>query len=118
MMELSAMVRRQIEADVRRGFPVEFQTEVERHDQLMRDLVGLMGEVGEFANLLKKVGLGLTTAGYVGPSFHNATPQLREELADVAIYIFRLSTVVGGNIEEDILEKMKYNDERYEYLER
>lgn len=117
-MEFSALVGRQIAADERRGFPVRFPTEVERHDQLVRDLVGLMGEVGEFANALKKVSLALNTNGYSGPTLAETAPHLREELADVAIYLFRLSTILGGDLEQDILLKMNENDERYRGLER
>ena len=117
-MELSTLIQKQIDADKRRGFPVDFATNLERQDQLMRDLVGLIGEVGEFADVLKKVGLASSTPGYNGPSLAEAAPRLRSELADVAIYLFRLSTIVEGDLEHDILEKMKVNDERYRHLER
>ncbi len=117
-MELSALVQKQIDADERRGFPVEFDTEAEKHEQLMRDLTGLVGEVGEFANLLKKVDLKLRTPGYAGPTLAEAAFHLREELADAVIYVFRLSTILGGDLERDLLKKMKINDERYRSLER
>jgi NTP pyrophosphatase (non-canonical NTP hydrolase) len=118
MMNLQLLIKKQIDADQRRGFPVTFDTDAERNDQLMRDLVGLVGEVGEFADLLKKVGLVFSTPGYNGPSLTEATPQLRSELADVAIYLFRLSTILGGDLEQDLLKKMKINDDRYRYLDR
>lgn len=117
-MELSSLISQQIERDRRRGFTVDFENDLERQDQLMRDLVGLFGEVGEFSNLLKKVSLAQTNPNYSGPSLEDATPQLREELADAAIYIFRLATILGGNLELDIIEKIKLNDERYRNLER
>lgn len=117
-MDLSAIVARQIDADQRRGFPVRFSSDIERHDQLVRDLVGLMGEVGEFANKLKKVGLGLNNPKYSGPKLAEAAPNLREEIADVAIYLFRLSTILGGDLEQDILSKMDVNDDRYRELEQ
>ena len=116
-MELSELIARQIAADERRGFSVRLQSEAERHDQLARDLVGLLGEIGEFANQLKKVGLGLKHPRYEGPRLEDAAPHLREELADTAIYLFRLSTILGGNLEQDILSKMDVNDERYRNLE-
>jgi NTP pyrophosphatase (non-canonical NTP hydrolase) len=115
-MELAVLIQQQIERDRRRGFPVDFEQDRDRIDQLMRDLVGLLGEVGEFANLLKKVGLGQTTPGYVAPSLDNVNIELREELADAAIYIFRLATILGGNLEQDILRKIEINDERYSGL--
>jgi NTP pyrophosphatase (non-canonical NTP hydrolase) len=117
-MNLSTLIQQQIERDRRRGFSVDFASDTERVDQLMRDLVGLIGEVGEFANLLKKVGLAQTTKGYVAPSLSAARHELREELADAAIYLFRLTTILGGDLEQDILKKMRINDERYRSLER
>lgn len=115
-MELADLIQQQIERDRHRGFPVDFVHDGERINQLMRDLVGLLGEVGEFANLLKKVDLGQTTPGYVAPSLGDVEAQLREELADVAIYLFRLTTILGGNLERDILQKIRVNDERYRGL--
>lgn len=116
-MELSALIRRQIERDRRRGFPVEFSTEGEQIQQLMRDLVGLLGEVGEFANILKKVELGRTNPRYVAPSLADAQSDLEEELADTAIYLFRLSEILKVDLEEAILTKIKANDQRYKKLE-
>lgn len=112
-MELASLIQQQIERDRRRGFPVDFDQDSDRIDQLMRDLVGLMGEIGEFANLLKKVGLGEATPGYVGPSLTDAGDELREELADAVIYLFRIATILGSNLEQDILRKISINDKRY-----
>lgn len=116
-MELSALISEQIQRDRRRGFAVDFQTDAARENQLMQDLVGLFGEVGEFSNLLKKVVLARTTSGYTGPTLEEATVELREELADATIYIFRLATILGGDLEQDIITKIERNDERYRNLE-
>ncbi len=117
-MQLSDLIKSQIDADELRGFPVKFTTDTERHDQLMRDLVGLISEVGEFADSLKRVGLAVSTPGYKGPSLSDAAPQLRSELADVSIYVFRLISILDGDLEDEIARKMKINRERYQYLER
>lgn len=114
-MELGQLIDRQISADHRRGFTIELSSDRDRHDQLMRDLVGLMGEVGEFANLLKKVGLAQSVLGYDGPGLNESAPRLREELVDAVIYIF-LSSLLGGDLEADLLAKMRTNDERYARL--
>ncbi|MEE4210823.1 MAG: MazG-like family protein [Parvularcula sp.] len=116
-MELSTIIRRQIAADARRGFSEELRTDAERLAQLNRDTVGLLGEVGEFANLLKKVDLASRISAYDGASIKTASAELREELADALIYIIRLSYALGGDIESDILNKMDKNDERYRHLE-
>jgi NTP pyrophosphatase (non-canonical NTP hydrolase) len=116
-MELTALVEKQISADRRRGFQVEFDSDVERLAQLERDLIGLLGEVGEFANELKKVRLAMTHVGYQGPSLEHAAPNLREELADALIYLIRLSFMLGGDLENDLINKMTINDKRYGSLE-
>lgn len=117
-MHLSQIAKRQIEADVKRGFSRELQTDAERIAQLTQDTVGLIGEVGEFANLLKKVDLTSRIERYDGVSINSATPDLREELADIMIYVLRLASALGGDIESDLLKKMSKNDERYRYLEK
>lgn len=117
-MDLSKLIQEQISRDRKRGFRVDFELDAEREDQLMRDLIGLFGEVGEFSNILKKVMLTRTVAGYDGPNLTSAGPELREELADAAIYIFRLATILGTDLEEDILAKITKNDERYQRLEK
>lgn len=117
-MDLSAIAKKQIDSDERRGFPVRFETENEQYSQIINDLVGLVGEVGEFANEIKKVGLGLTNPNYKGPTLQDISPHLREELADVAIYVIRLSALLDVDLEQSILSKMEINDERYRDLER
>lgn len=117
-MELSALIQKQIERDRKRGFTVDFDNDAAREVQLMHDLVGLFGEVGEFSNLLKKVALTRNIPKYTGPSLADAIPHLREELADAVIYIFRLATILGGDLENDILKKIERNDARYRNLER
>jgi len=117
-MELTKLIAEQISRDRRRGFEVDFDSEAARQTQIMRDVVGLIGEVGEFANLLKKVELAHTNRAYIGPTLSEATPQLSEELADIAIYLFRLSILIGADLEKAILDKIKINDLRYRDLER
>ncbi len=67
-MNLNSLVERQVRSDRRRGFVVDFETRSEQLSILEGDLVGLMGEIGEFANLLKKVRLKHSHRGYSGPS--------------------------------------------------
>lgn len=117
-MEFSQIIQRQIDADKRRGFLVEFASDTELHDQLVRDAIGLVGEVGEFANMLKKVDLARRVKAYVGPSLSDASANLREELADAVIYIMRLTTILGGDLQQDVLAKMDQNDKRYRDLEQ
>ena len=115
-MELRELVEKQAADDRQRGLLKELRTDVERHEQLTKDLVGLIGEIGEFANIAKKVGLRLEHPTYDGPSFYEAAPLLQEELADTLIYVLRLSVILGSDLENDVLQKMALNDARYSHL--
>jgi NTP pyrophosphatase (non-canonical NTP hydrolase) len=117
-MTFSDLISRQVEADRRRGFTLDADSEAERLTLVERDLVGLMGEVGEFANIVKKARLNSLHAKYGGQSLADVTAELRDELADAAIYLMRLSVMIAGDLEEDIVAKMRFNDERYAKLEQ
>jgi NTP pyrophosphatase (non-canonical NTP hydrolase) len=75
-----------------------------------------MGEVGELANLLKKVDLAAIQPGYEGPELATAMPAMHTELADVQIYMLRLAHLLGVDLTEAVLAKMGSNDERYAHL--
>lgn len=113
-MDLEALIDMQVSADRQHGFPLDFEDDEARLTQIERDLVGLFGEVGEFANLLKKVRLSAIHDEYNGPQFRGALADLRSELADTAIYLMRLSILLECNLEAEILTKMKFNDGRYQ----
>jgi deoxycytidine triphosphate deaminase len=113
---LASLCRRQIDADRLHGFPVDLPDDAARCGQISRDLVGLVGEVGEFANLIKKVELTMMRPGYAGSDLAVAEPKLRMELADVQIYLMRLAHLVRADLTEAVLEKMRLNNERYAYL--
>ena len=114
----ASLVRRQIDADRAHGFPVDFADDAERCSQISRDLVGLLGEVGEFANLIKKVELTTTRPGYVGANLMAAEPELRRELADAQIYLLRLAHLLRTDLGKAVIEKMQSNDDRYAYLRK
>ena len=115
-MQLSELIHKQVAADRKRGLFSDLDSDLNRHDQLSKDLVGLIGEIGEFANVLKKVGLKLEHPKYEGPTLREARAQLREELADSLIYLLRLSAILDSDLENDVLQKMEVNDARYSHL--
>jgi NTP pyrophosphatase (non-canonical NTP hydrolase) len=117
-MDLAALMKIQVTADEKRGFPVRFGGDRERVTQLMKDLVGLFGEIGELSNLIKKIDIKLDRAAYDGPSFAESRDQLREELIDSFIYLLRLGAILEIDIEAEFLKKIHANQERYKSLER
>lgn len=80
-------------------------TEENIHD-LMNLAVCLSGEVGEFCNILKK--------SYRGDfSLSQAKPHLSEELADVLIYILKISNQFDIDIEQETIKKINKNKLRF-----
>lgn len=115
-MELSELVARQIQMDELHGFRVRFEIKEERQIQILKDVVGLVGEVGEFANTVKKIGLALDHPGKYIIDVESAEANLREELVDSLIYLIRLSSILKVDLEEELLKKMKINLTRYENI--
>lgn len=70
-------------------------------------LIALMGELGEFANLFKKVERGsleLTKEVHVELCF---------ELTDVFIYLANMAAIMNFDLEEAYKVKQQYNEERF-----
>jgi NTP pyrophosphatase (non-canonical NTP hydrolase) len=74
---------------------------------LLELTVALTGEVGEFANIAKKVARG-------DFALDAAKPDMALELADVLIYLFKLSDQLGTNLEEAFRKKLELNEKRFE----
>jgi NTP pyrophosphatase (non-canonical NTP hydrolase) len=117
-MDIVALMKIQITADEKRGFPVRFGSDRDRVMQLMKDLVGLFGEIGEFSNLIKKIDIKLDRPAYHGPSLAESRDQLREEVTDSFIYLMRLAAILEIDLEAELLKKIQINQERYKPLER
>jgi NTP pyrophosphatase (non-canonical NTP hydrolase) len=73
---------------------------------LLELTVALAGEVGEFANLTKKIVRG-------DYSLDSAKPELGSELADVFIYLLKLADQLGIDLEAAFRTKLAYNEERF-----
>jgi hypothetical protein len=69
--------------------------------------VALAGEVGEFANISKKIRRGDLT-------LDEARMALASELADIFIYTLKLSGQLGVDLEAEFFAKLRYNRVRFE----
>ena len=66
----------------------------------------MLGESGEFANLVKKVERGTHT-------YTDVKEQLKEELTDTFIYMCVLANILGMNMEEEYIAKRSANAKRF-----
>ena len=107
-MDLNKIVELQAGFDKLHSAKVPFYipiTSLNPHD-LEHLIVCMLGELGEYANILKKVVRGDLT-------YEQAEPELHEELTDVFIYLIKIAGQSGINLEDHYLEKLKKNETRF-----
>lgn len=74
-------------------------------------VVCLVGEVGEFANVLKKVVRG-------DRSYVEARAVLTEELTDAFIYLIKICNLMDVDLDHAFLDRLAFNRERFKKFER
>ncbi|MET3855380.1 MazG nucleotide pyrophosphohydrolase domain-containing protein [Rhizobium sp. OAE497] len=73
-------------------------------------VVCLVGELGEFANLVKKVRRG-------DFEYDQASGELTAELADIFAYTLKTANLMRIDLTSAYLDKMKENEERFKKYE-
>lgn len=74
-------------------------------------LLATLGELGEAANVLKKIIRGDRT-------FVDAKQDISDEVVDVFVYTIKLSYQLGIDLESEYFKKMQHNSVRFEKYER
>ncbi len=81
---------------------------------LQHAAIATSGEVGEFNNVVKKI---MRESGHDG----NVNPQLwenlKEEAADIFIYLVKIGIMLGMDLEGEYFKKMKFNEQRFKKFE-
>ncbi len=117
-MNLRELLQTQKDFDAAHGWREEHPAFGVLLESLGDDIVGLAGEFGEFANIVKKVKLVARRDEEAAKAeLERVVPALREELADVFVYLMRLATHLNLDLEEAYLAKLKKNSERYRIYE-
>ncbi len=114
-MHLEDITKFQKEFDARHGWTDEFKEFDDKFfDRLQYAAIALPGEVGEFANMLKKIIREKKLTGKVNSEY---LASMKEELTDVFIYLIILSIILKVDIGEAYYGKMKRNEEKYRNFE-
>lgn len=74
-------------------------------------MIALTGEIGETANIVKKIIRG-------DFKLQEKKEEIAEEIIDIMIYIIKLSYQLDIDIEKEYLNKMEKNHERFKKYEK
>ncbi len=111
-MDLAELVRTQREFDKAHGWVPDTSSPATLIDALQHDIVGLVGEIGEFANLVKKVARDSALRS-IGALVANSESAMKEELVDTLIYVVRLAADLNVDLEAEYMRKLELNQARY-----
>jgi len=98
--------------DAKRGWDWSHaKNKKEQMQFLQHGTIALAGEVGEFANELKKAIRHFESTGEL-PS-KEVYDNLKDEIVDVFIYVVKLSIALGLDLNTGYYNKMKFNDKKF-----
>jgi len=109
-MDLKELVKFQKEFDKKHGFSNKYSKKM-----LMRVTLALLGECGELANLVKKYTRSESAGGKhtIPDRGRPYLEEAREELADIFIYLMKLSMILGTDLEDEYLKKLEKNKKKF-----
>lgn len=112
-MTLEALVELQKEFDSKHKGNFAWDSKITDSNIEMLEflLLSLTGELGEAANIVKKIVRG-------DFSLVDKKSDLEEEIADIFIYLLKLSYQLDIDLEKVYLQKMKKNQERFQKYEK
>ena len=95
-------------------FDKKFKGNIEFYEEIIDNVVPLehlivcmLGEFGEFSNLVKKVKRG-------DFSLDEIREQMNEEFIDIFIYLVKIANQLNIDMEKEYLTKMKKNEKKFE----
>lgn len=110
-MELAKLIQLQTAFDRSHGVTKPFFVPISSNNlcELEHLVVCMVGELGEFANELKKVVRG-------DASYEERKPVLAEELTDTFIYLIKIAAQADFDLESEFLKKLDKNRQRFPRL--
>ena len=110
-MDLYELVKIQKEFDNDHGWTIGGNNDIELLNNIKEDMIGLVGEIGELSNILKKITLELN-AGRSVIEF-DKYEQMKEEAIDSFIYLIRIMSHLDMDIESEYIKKLDINKKRF-----
>lgn len=113
MTSIKKLIDQQREFDERHAGKLPFYSVINENNlsELEHLIVCLIGEVGEFSNIVKKVRRG-------DFPLSNVKGDLNEELTDVFIYLLKIAGQFDVDLEYEYNKKMTKNEEKFKRFEK
>lgn len=118
-MSIKKIEDKQFKFDLSHGWTVCPDNIQDVVESINEDLIGLVGEIGEFSNLIKKVNFSKKNDDYekFEDKFRENKSALAEEIVDSLIYLLRISKHLDLDIELEYEKKLIFNKKRYKSYE-
>lgn len=115
-MEIKEIIKVQEKFDAEHGWSNKGIEDINLLIELLQDdVIGMVGELGEFANILKKIKREKCEDKDL--YFNNSYNNLSEEIVDVFIYLIRIVSTLNIDLEKEYMKKKNVNKERFKKYE-
>ena len=115
-MEIQDLIERQREFDERHGWSTSYTDPSQQLNALAKDVIGLFGESGEIANVLKKIQLHQNQEE-LEHVFAQHREAMKEEVVDTLIYLIRIASHLDMDVTTEYMKKLSSNEEKYRWFE-
>jgi NTP pyrophosphatase (non-canonical NTP hydrolase) len=110
-MSLKEITKFQREFDKKHGWDWSSSSQEDKIKNLQYGTIALAGEVGEFANTVKKILREFQVLNKISEKDYE---KMKEELVDVFIYTIKLADqLLNFDLEKEYFKKMKLNEKRF-----
>lgn len=112
-LTISELLQKQREFDEHHVGKIPFFTKIDETnlEELEHLIVCVIGELGEFSNIVKKIRRG-------DFPLSKAKPDLNEELVDIFVYLLKICAQFDVDLEGEYLKKMQKNEKKFKKYER
>jgi len=104
-------IQKEFDFDHHADIPFYEEINDDNIDSLEHLLVCIMGELGEFSNIVKKIKRG-------DFKLSDKTNELTDELADIFIYLLKISNQMDIDLEKSFFDKLEKNKKRFKHYKK
>lgn len=117
-MDIKELIALQKEFDEKHGWRPKGEKVEQIVNAVSDDIVGIVGEIGEFSNIVKKLLITKEKPEEFIDLWEKRRADLHEELTDTFVYLMRIASHLDIDLEKEYLNKLKYNEEKYRRFEK